>query len=584
MKFSQLLLPTLRDVPAEAEVVSHQLLIRAGYIRRLAGGIYTFLPLLSRVLHKLETIVRDEMNRAGAQELLMPIMQPADIWQESGRWEVYGKELIRFKDRHDRDCVLGPTHEEVITNLAKSELRSYRQLPMNLYQIQNKYRDEIRPRFGLLRAREFIMKDAYSFHSSQADLDREYEVMAQAYRNIFERCGLETKMVQSDSGAIGGKVSHEFMLLTRTSEGGQESGENEVFYCDESDYVANANHATSVLPSANTTGDHTQCMIIDTPQATSIEALHQQFDLRPEIILKTLLIIADDKTPVMALIRGDLEVEETKLANAIGANEIRMANEEEVRTLSSGSSKGFIGPVNFPTKLRVVADESVRDLINFAVAINQKDKHMVGANWTADVPMPTEWTDFRKVRVGDGSPDGKGPLKMARGIEVGNIFQLGTKYSSSTHATFTAEDGTEKHFVMGCYGLGVTRTAAAAIERYHDKNGIMWPMALAPYQVVVVPVNTQDADQMSLANQAYDQLRSDGVEVVMDDRDERAGVKFKDADLIGFPIRLTAGKKAKEGLLECKLRDQTQAQDLSLERAVAWAKEQVNTWQPSLAD
>jgi prolyl-tRNA synthetase len=582
MKFSQLLLPTLRDVPAEAEVISHQLLIRAGYIRRLAGGIYTLMPLLWRVIYKLETIVRDEMNRAGAQELLMPIMQPADIWQTSGRWEVYGKELIRFKDRHDRDCVLGPTHEEVITTLAKNELRSYRQLPMNLYQIQNKYRDEIRPRFGLLRAREFIMKDAYSFHSSQADLEREYEVMAQAYKNIFKRCGLETRMVQSDSGAIGGKVSHEFMVLTRPTDGGQESGENEVFYCEASDYAANGNHATSILPPANTTGHYETCEIIDTPAATTIEVMHQQFGMRPEIILKALLIIADEKTPVMALIRGDQELEETKFMNAIGANEIRMATEDEVRTLSGGSSKGFIGPVNFPTQLRVVADESVRDLKKFAVAVNQVDKHMVGANWGEHVPMPTEWAEFRKARVGDGSPDGKGPLKMARGIEVGNIFQLGTKYSTAMGATYAAEDGTEQPFIMGCYGLGITRTAAAAIERYHDANGIIWPMALAPYQVVVVPVNTQDETQMALAQQAYDQLLAAGVEVVMDDRDERAGVKFKDADLIGFPIRLTAGKKAAEGLLECKLRDQPQAQELSLAQAIDWAKAQVATWQPTL--
>jgi prolyl-tRNA synthetase len=585
MKFSKLLIPTLRDNPAEAEVVSHKFLLRAGYIRRLASGIYNYLPLMMRVLHKVETIVREEMDRSGAQELLMPILQPADIWQESGRWDVYGKELIRLKDRHDRDCVLGPTHEEVITTIAKNELKSYRQLPTNLYQVQNKYRDEIRPRFGLLRGREFIMKDAYSFHATQECLEKEYQVMTDAYVRIFERCGLETRMVRSDSGAIGGSVSHEFMVLTRIAEGEQESGENDVFYCDTCDYAANANRAESILPPKNTTGDTDQCHDIDTPRATSIEALWNQHQLRPEIILKALLCIADEKTPVMALIRGDLDVEMVKLQNAIGCYDLRLATDEEVARHTGGSSKGFVGPVGLPSPIRIIADPSVKALKRMAIAVNVPGKHRIGANWGEDVPVPTEWADICLARVGDGCPqcaeNGQtGTLQMTRGIEVGNIFQLGTKYSKAMGATFTDADGTEKPFIMGCYGIGVSRTAAAAIERFHDANGIVWPMAIAPYQVIVVPVNSQDETQTTLATQLYEALQAEGVEVVYDDRDERAGVKFKDADLIGFPIRITAGKKAADGLLEVKLRDQAQPQDLTPEQTLAFVREQIKTWKP----
>jgi len=584
MRMSRLLAPTLRENPAEAEVVSHQLLVRAGYIRRLANGVYNYLPLMWRVLRKVDQIVREEMDRAGAQELLMPILQPAEVWQASGRWDVYGDLMMRVKDRHDRWYGLAPTAEEVITDIATKEVRSYRQLPVNLYQIQTKYRDEIRPRFGLLRGREFIMKDAYSFHASQESLEEEYQNMADTYTRIFERCGLETRQVRSDSGAIGGSVSHEYMVLTRIAPGEQESGENDVFYCDHCDYAANAERAESVLKQTTEVSSYTVTEVVETPGAVTLEIMHREFKMHPELILKSLLYIADEKTPVMALIRGDYDVEEVKLLNAMAANELRMATAEELAELTGGSAKGFVGPVNLPKPIRVIADHSAKDMKNFFIAVNQVDKHMVNANWEKDLPLPTEFTDIRLSRVGDTCAEcGKGKLDMTRGIEVGNIFQLGTKYSSSMGATYTAEDGTDKPFIMGCYGIGVTRTAAAAIERFHDKFGIIWPMAIAPYQVVVVPVNVLDETQMNLGLHLYQELQAAGIEVVLDDRDERAGVKFKDADLIGFPIRVTAGKKAGEGLLEVKLRDQDQARDIPAAEVLAFVREQIAEWRPFAA-
>jgi prolyl-tRNA synthetase len=584
MRMSRLLAPTLRENPAEAEVVSHQLLVRAGYIRRLANGVYNYLPLMWRVLRKVEQIVREEMDRAGAQELLMPILQPAEVWQSSGRWDVYGDLMMRVKDRHDRWYGLAPTAEEVITDIATKEVRSYRQLPVNLYQIQTKYRDEIRPRFGLLRGREFIMKDAYSFHTSQESLEEEYQNMADTYTRIFERCGLETRQVRSDSGTIGGSVSHEYMVLTRIAPGEQESGENDVFYCDHCDYAANAERAESVLKESTEISTYTATAIVETPGAVTLEIMHREFKMHPELIIKSLLYIADEKTPVMALIRGDYDVEEIKLLNAMAANELRMATAEELAELTGGSAKGFVGPVNLPKPIRMIADYSVKDMKNFFIAVNQVDKHMVNANWEKDLALPTEFTDIRLARVGDTCAEcGKGKLDMTRGIEVGNIFQLGTKYSSSMSATYTAEDGTEKPFIMGCYGIGVSRTAAAAIERFHDKFGIIWPMAIAPYQVVVVPVNVLDETQMNLGLHLYQELQAAGIEVVLDDRDERAGVKFKDADLIGFPIRVTAGKKAGEGLLEVKLRDQDQARDIPAADVLNFVREQIAEWRPFAA-
>ncbi|HIZ28495.1 MAG TPA: proline--tRNA ligase [Candidatus Adamsella sp.] len=564
MKMSSLFVQTLREVPSDAEVVSHQLLLRGGYMRKLAGGIYTYLPLMWRVLKKIENIVREEMDKEGAQELLMPIVQPKELWEQSGRWAVYGKELMRLQDRHGKEMALGPTHEEVITALARDEIRSYRQLPVNLYQIQNKFRDEIRPRFGLLRGREFIMKDAYSFDVDEAGLDIAYEKMARAYTKIFLRCGLETRMVRSDSGAIGGSVSHEFMVLTKT-----DSGENDVLYCDKCSYAANSNNATSKMLPAEMTGRFEKAEIVDTPHTRTIEELAEFLKIPSTIICKALVYIADSK-PAIALIRGDQNVEEIKLQNALGANEIRIATSEEILELMNkngfSAEPGFIGPKGMKN-VKIVADLSVKDLKNFVVGINQTDKHLVGANWGVDIELP-ELFDIRLAQVGEGCPECDGHLMITKGIEVGNIFKLGTKYSKAMNATFTAEDGKEKPFIMGCYGIGISRTAAAAVERYHDEHGIKWPIQIAPYHVVVVPVSDQDEQQMKVASDIYEKLQKAGVEVVLDDRAERAGVKFKDADLIGFPYRITAGKTLSEGLVEFKIRETGEVMKLTPDEAV----------------
>ena len=553
MKMSNLFVQTLRDFPSDAEVMSHKLLVRAGYIRKLTNGIYNYLPLMQRVLHKVEKITREEMDKAGAQELLMPFVQPEELWQQSGRWEVYGKELMRLKDRHDRSMCLGPTHEEVITSIAREGIKSYKQLPINLYQIQSKFRDEIRPRFGLLRGREFIMKDAYSFDADEKGLEISYQKMADAYKKIFERCGLETKMVQSDSGAIGGNVSHEFMVICDNE---NNAGENDVFYCEKCDYAANSNHAVSNLPEVKTDGGYSKAEVVDTPDTFSIDDLCKFLNIPSTVILKSILYIADKK-PVLALIRADKEIEETKLMNAVGAIEIRIATAPEIDELmiqkGFDAVKGFIGPKGMEGII-IVGDKTIMDMKNFVVGINQKDKHLVGANFGVDVKLPEIIEDIRLVEAGEFCPQCGAPLKVQRGIEVGNIFQLGTKYSSKMNAVFTDADGVEKPFIMGCYGIGITRTAAAAVERHHDEFGIKWPKAIAPYLVTVVPVNTLDETQMKVATEIYEKLLNAGVEVVIDDRDERAGVKFKDADLIGFPYRITVGKTITEGLVEFKER------------------------------
>lgn len=550
MKMSKLFVQTLRENPSDAEVISHKLLVRAGFIRKLTSGVYNYLPLMWRVLKKVENIVREEMDNAGAQELLMPFVQPQELWEESGRWGVYGAELMRLRDRHDRGMCLGPTHEEVITAIARDGLKSYKQLPVNLYQIQSKFRDEVRPRFGLLRGREFIMKDAYSFATNEKDLELEYENMARAYSRIFERCGLETKMVQSDSGAIGGSVSHEFMVITDT-----DAGENDVFYC-ECDYSANSNHAVSNLPEVITDGGFEKAEIIDTPATHTIEELAEFLKISATVILKSLVYIADSK-PVLALIRADRQVEETKLMNAVGASEIRIATAPEIEEIMEKSGfnavAGFIGPKGLKD-ITIIADETVKEMKNFVVGINETDKHLVGAN-LSDLPKIEKFVDIRLVEAGDFCPTCGKPLKVTRGIEVGNIFQLGTKYSAPMNAVYTDVDGKNKPYIMGCYGIGISRTAAAAVEAHHDDNGIKWPIAIAPYHVVIVPVNINDIEQMKVANEMYETLKSKGVEVVLDDRDERAGVKFKDADLIGFPYRVTVGKTIAEGVVEFKERE-----------------------------
>lgn len=568
MKMSKLFVQTLREFPSDAEVISHKMLSRAGYIRKLTSGVYNYLPLMWRVLRKVENIVREEMDKAGAQELLMPFVQPQELWEESGRWEVYGKELMRLKDRHDRGMCLGPTHEEVITAIARDGIKSYKQMPVNLYQIQSKFRDEIRPRFGLLRGREFIMKDAYSFDVDAAGLDKEYENMAQAYTKIFKRCGLETKMVQSDTGAIGGSMSHEFMVLTAT-----DSGENDVFYCEKCDYAANSDHAVSKLPEAITDGGFGEAKIIDTPNTKSIDEIVEFLKVPATVILKTLVYIADKK-PVLVLIRADKTVEETKLKNALKVNELRIASAIEIKDLMTekgfDAEAGFIGPVGIQG-VWMIADESVKELKNFVVGCNQTDKHLVGANFGTEIPERKEFFDIRLVEKGEICSVCGSTLNVTRGIEVGNIFKLGTKYSKAMKAVFTDVDGKEKPYIMGCYGIGISRTAAAAVERYHDENGIIWPLEIAPYQIIIVPVNIKDELQMKVANELYEKLLAKGVEVVLDDRDERPGVKFKDADLIGFPYRITVGKTIQEdqgGLVEFKTRKTGEMETIKPEAAV----------------
>ena len=554
MKMSKLFVQTLREFPSDAEVISHKMLARAGYIRKLTSGVYNFLPLMWRVLKKVENIIREEMDAAGAQELLMPFVQPKELWEESGRWEAYGKELMRLKDRHDRVMCLGPTHEEVITAIARDGLKSYKQMPVNLYQIQSKFRDEVRPRYGLLRGREFIMKDAYSFDLDEAGLDREYENMARAYKRIFDRCGLDTKMVQSDSGAIGGSVSHEFMVITDT-----DAGENDVFYCENCDYSANSNHAISNLPDAVIDGKEyfSQTKILDTPNTHSIDELSEFLKIPSTLILKSLVYIVDKK-PVIALIRADKAVEETKLMNAVGGIDIRIASSAEIAELMANHGfdavPGFIGPKGM-TDIQIIADETVKDMKNFVVGINQTDKHMVGANLENLKIKDLKYADIRLVERGDFCPQCGKPLCVTRGIEVGNIFKLGTKYSKPMNAVYTDVDGKTKPYVMGCYGIGVTRTAAAAVEAHYDEHGIKWPISIAPYHLTIIPVNILDELQMKVSTELYEKLQKAGVEVVLDDRDERAGVKFKDADLIGFPYRITVGKTINEGLVEFKTRE-----------------------------
>ena len=558
MKMSKLFVQTLREFPNDAEAISHKLLVRAGFIKKLANGIYTYMPLAQRVLTKISNIVREEMNASGAQELLMPFVQPAEVWQKSGRWQVYGKELLRCKDRHDNDMCLAPTHEEVITSVVSDVINSYKQLPLNVYQIQSKFRDEIRPRFGLLRGREFIMKDAYSFHTSQEDLEREYEVMAKTYTKIFNRCGLETKAVQSDSGAIGGSVSHEYMVLTDTM-----VGENDVFYCDSCDYSANSNHAISILPTEVTDGGFSKEEIVDTPNVKTIDDLAKFLNVNPNCILKAVAYIYDSK-PALVMIRGDKEIEETKLMNALNALEIRPMEENEVSELLN-SSAGFISYRGIDkTKVKVLFDNTAKGMKNFVLGANEKDKHIVGANLEDNI----EFVDVSLVKEGEYCPVCKKPLKVTRGIEVGNIFQLGTKYSKPMNACYTDVDGQLKPYIMGCYGIGVSRTMAAAIEKYHDDFGIVWPKEIAPYHVDIVPVNVEDELQARVANELYEKLCALGIEVVIDDRNERAGVKFKDADLIGFPIRITVGKTISEGLVEFKTRADGEMVKVSVDEAI----------------
>ncbi|MEK6776220.1 MAG: proline--tRNA ligase [bacterium] len=546
MRYSKLLIPTLKEDPAEAEVVSHKFMLRAGMIRKLAAGIYTYLPLGYRVIRKVENIIREEMDRAGAQELLMPAVQPATLWQESGRWEHYGRELLRFKDRKDTDFCIGPTHEEIITDLVRMNVRSYRELPINLYQIQTKFRDEIRPRFGLMRGREFIMKDAYSFDRDEAGVDESYQKMYKAYCRIFERCGLKFRAVEADTGTIGGSFSHEFMVMADT-------GEDTIACCDTCSYAANTERAE--IREAKTPaspGPEAALEEIATPGRKSVEDVAVFLHVPPERLIKTLIVMDGKGHAAAALVRGDHELNEIKLKNHLGWASIEMADEETVRKVTGGPS-GFSGPVGLKG-IPVVADPAVKSISNAVAGANRQDMHLCNVNVPRDF-RPDEFKDIRIVKDGDGCPRCSGTLHLSRGIEVGHVFKLGTKYSESMGATFLDEDGKSKPMIMGCYGIGVGRTAAAAIEQNNDQNGICWPLPIAPFSVLVLPLNVKSEEVRGAAEKIYEELNSSGIDTLLDDRDERAGFKFKDADLIGIPLRVVIGDKGlKDGIVEIKER------------------------------
>lgn len=543
MRTSKLYAPTLRETPAEAEVISHQLMLRAGFIRKAAGGVYTYLPLAWRVLRKIETIVREEMDNAGGQELAMPIMQPAELWHETGRWEVYGDEMFRLKDRHNRDFCLGPTHEEMITSLVKSDVRSYRQLPLMLYQIQNKYRDEIRPRFGLMRGREFIMKDLYSFDKDEAGLDISYQKMYDAYTNIFTRCGLKFRAVEADGGAIGGSNTHEFMVIA-------DAGEAAIVYCDDCHYAANVEKA-ELKPIIATAEEVLPLEVVNTPDTKTIEAVATYLGVPIEKNIKAVAFQDENNVLILAFVRGDHEVNDVKLQNAVGAITLRMASEEAI--LAAGGVPGFMSPIGIHDA-KIVVDSTVMEMQNAIGGANKIDQHYKNVNPKRDF-KDIIVTDIRLISAGDPCPHCGSSLKTARGIEAGQVFKLGTKYSEALHAVYLDENGREKPMVMGCYGVGVSRTMAAAIEQNSDEHGIIWPAAIAPFTVTIVPINAKDEAQMELAEQIYADLQAAGIEVLLDDRKERAGVKFKDADLIGYPVRITIGPKSvNEYAIEVKVR------------------------------
>jgi prolyl-tRNA synthetase len=567
MRLSQYPISTTKETPAEAEVLSHRLMLRAGLIRRVAAGIYSWLPMGLRVMRKVEQIVREEMNRAGALEMLMPAVQPAELWQESGRWAAYGPELLRLKDRHQREFVLGPTHEEVITDIARRELRSYKQLPVNFYQIQTKFRDEIRPRFGVMRAREFIMKDAYSFHADEASMTQGYAAMRAAYIRIFERLGLKFRSVQADSGAIGGSASEEFQVLA-------ESGEDAIAVSDGDDFAANLELAPAAPPAQPRVAPSQSFEPVPTPHMKTIAAVSAFLGIPRERCLKTLLVEASGGGAVALVLRGDHDLNALKAQKLPGvASPLRMASAAAVLS-ASGSEPGYVGPLGL--KCPVYADYMALNAADFVCGANAPDLHFQGVNWGRDLPEPPA-ADLRNVVTGDASPTGKGRLQIVRGIEVGHIFKLGRKYSEAMKASVLDESGQSVTMLMGCYGIGVTRIVAAAIEQNHDDRGIIWPDPLAPYNVVLIPLNLQKSDRVRGAAEAlYQALGAAGIEVLFDDRDARPGVKFADAELLGIPHRLVLGERGLEaGSCEYRQRRATENQDIPLETAVSFIKGQI---------
>jgi len=566
MRYSELLLPTLKETPAEAEIVSHQLLLRAGYIRKLTSGVYSYLPLGLLTIRKVEKIVREEMLRAGAQELLLPMVQPADLWQESGRWEKYGPELLRFTDRHHRESCLGPTHEEVITDLVRKNVHSYKSLPLNLYQIQTKFRDEIRPRFGLMRGREFIMKDGYSFDADEQGAERTYGKMHEAYTRIFTRLGLSFRAVEADTGTIGGSFSHEFMVLADT-------GEDTIVVCKACAFAANMEKAPCPAPAALTPEPELLAPEkVATPGKKSVQAVTEFMGISPRELVKTMIYLADGE-PVAVLVRGNHEVQPVKLGNLLGAVEVELADEERIAKL--GLANGYLGPVDL--NLPLVADCQVMSLRNITVGANDKGFHLKNVNPGRDF-TPAKIADIRMVTAADPCPACGGQLDLPRGIEVGHIFKLGTSYSQALKATFLDDQGKENHFVMGCYGIGVSRCVAAAIEQNHDKDGIIFPMPIAPFQVILQNLAAKDDTVNQATGQLYEQLKGLGVEVLLDDRDERPGIKFKDADLIGIPLRVMVGKRfIQEGEVEIRQRDTGETIGVPMAEAATRLAEMIRT-------
>ncbi|MGH8293974.1 MAG: proline--tRNA ligase [Steroidobacteraceae bacterium] len=564
MRLSHYPINTIKETPAEAEVLSHQLMLRAGLIRREAAGLYSWLPMGLRTLRKAEAIIREEMDRAGALELIMPVIQPGELWQESGRWTEYGPELLRLKDRHERDFVVGPTHEEVITDIVRRDIKSYRQLPVNFYQIQTKFRDEIRPRFGVMRAREFIMKDAYSFHIDEASLQQGYRAMHDAYTRIFTRMGLDFRAVRADSGPIGGDVSQEFHVLAA-------SGEDAIVFSDEDGYAANLEAAAALAPEEPRPAPRQPMSEVSTPGARTMEQVSRMLEVEPSRCVKTLLVEGSEEDVVALVLRGDHALNALKAQRLPGvASPLRMAGAERIAR-ATGAEAGFIGPVRL--RCRIYADHSALVLADFVCGANRKDMHLTGVNWDRDVGEVTA-ADIRNVREGDPSPSGRGHLKIARGIEVGHIFQLGRKYSEPLKAAVLDESGKEVTLLMGCYGIGVTRVVAAAIEQNHDERGIIWPQPLAPFQVVLVPLNLQKSARVrEVADRLYDELTASGVEVLHDDRDARPGVKFADAELLGIPHRLVVGERGLEaGRLEYRDRRDSESTEFPAGEAVSFIK------------
>ena len=568
MRTRHYLLATQKETPADAEIVSHRLMLRAGLIRKVSAGLYTWLPTGLRVLRKVERVVREEMDRAGAQEVSMPVMQPAELWQESGRWVQYGPELLRIKDRHGRDFCLGPTHEEVVTELVRNEVSSYRQLPINLYQVQSKVRDEVRPRFGVMRSREFIMKDAYSFHTSQASLEDTYRGMHGAYSAIFERLGLAFRPVVADSGSIGGSTSQEFHVLA-------DSGEDAIAFSDGSDYAANIEMAEALAPVTERPDPTATLAAVETPGVDSIDSLCRQLDIAATQTVKTLVVAGEEEGSLVALVlRGDHSLNTVKAEKLEGiASPLRLAGEEEVRA-AFGAGFGSLGPVG--AAVPVIADRAAAVLADFACGANREGCHHTGVNWERDLPLPRV-EDLREVVEGDPSPDGKGRLRIKRGIEVGHIFQLGTKYSEAMNATALDESGRGVALYMGCYGIGVTRIVAAAIEQNHDDRGITWPDAMAPFQVAIVPLNMQKSEAVASAAEAvYAACRAAGIDALLDDRDERPGVKFADMELIGIPHRVVIGDKSlADGEFEYRGRRDEEAQRIHRDQALGFLREKL---------